>query len=116
MQKQDLIAWDRTHVWHGFTQMAEYRPFIVERAEGCEIIDIDGRRYIDGVSSLWCNIHGHRHPKIDATVREQLDRVAHFTNLGGSNPTTIQLAKRLADIAPQGLNHVFFCRRWCFGR
>jgi len=88
--------------------MAEYRPFIIERAEGCEIIDLDGRHYIDGVSSLWCNIHGHRHPTIDAAVREQLDCVAHFTNLGGSNPTTIRLAKRLAEIAPQGLEHAFF--------
>ena len=64
--------------------------------------------YIDGVSSLWCNIHGHRHPKIDAAIRAQLDKVAHFTNLGGSNPTTILLAKRLVDIAPPGLSHVFF--------
>ncbi|NLF07855.1 MAG: adenosylmethionine--8-amino-7-oxononanoate transaminase, partial [Pirellulaceae bacterium] len=61
-----------------------------------------------GVSSLWCNIHGHRHPTIDAAVREQLDKVAHVTNLGASNPTTIRLAKRLVDIAPRGLNHVFF--------
>ena len=80
----------------------------IERAEGCVLIDIDGRQYIDGVSSLWCNIHGHRHPKIDAAIREQLDKVAHVTNLGGSNPTTIRLAKRLVDIAPPGLNHVFF--------
>ncbi len=49
--------------------MAEYEPLIIERAEGCELIDIDGRRYIDGASSLWCNIHGHRHPTIDAAVR-----------------------------------------------
>ncbi|MBN1396205.1 MAG: aspartate aminotransferase family protein [Pirellulales bacterium] len=88
--------------------MAEYEPFIVERAEGCLLFDIDGNRYIDGVSSLWCNIHGHRHPAIDAAVREQLERVAHVTNLGASNPTTIRLAKRLVDITPAGLNHVFF--------
>ncbi|MEN6557408.1 MAG: aminotransferase class III-fold pyridoxal phosphate-dependent enzyme, partial [Thermoguttaceae bacterium] len=106
--KQDLLAWDRTLVWHGFTQMAEYEPFVIERAEGCELIDLDGRRYLDGVSSLWCNIHGHRHPRIDAAVREQLDRVAHVTNLGASNPTTIRLAKRLVDLAPDGLQHVFF--------
>lgn len=106
---QNLRDWDRSYVWHGFTQMAEYEPFIIERAEGCVLTDIDGRQYIDGVSSLWCNVHGHRHPKIDAAVREQLDRVAHFTNLGGSNPTTILLAKRLAEIAPPGLSHVFFC-------
>jgi adenosylmethionine-8-amino-7-oxononanoate aminotransferase len=106
--RKELRDWDRTLVWHAFTQMAEYEPFVIERAEGCELIDIDGRRYIDGASSLWCNIHGHRHPKIDAAVRQQLDKVAHVTNLGGSNPTTILLAKRLVDIAPPGLNHVFF--------
>ena len=105
---QDLQNWDRTLVWHGFTQMAEYEPFVVERAEGCVLVDIDGRQHIDGASSLWCNIHGHRHPKIDAAIRSQLDKVAHFTNLGGSNPTTILLAKRLVDIAPPGLRHVFF--------
>lgn len=105
---QDLRHWDRTLVWHAFTQMAEYEPFVIERAEGCVLTDIDGNEYIDGVSSLWCNIHGHRHPRIDAAIREQLDKVAHVTNLGGSNPTTIRLAKRLVDIAPAGLNHVFF--------
>lgn len=108
ISRQDLLEWDRTLVWHGFTQMAEYEPFVIERAEGCELIDLDGRRYLDGVSSLWCNIHGHRHSRIDAAVREQLDRVAHVTNLGASNPTTIRLAKRLVDLAPDGLQHVFF--------
>jgi adenosylmethionine-8-amino-7-oxononanoate aminotransferase len=105
---QDLYDWDRTHVWHAFTQMAEYEPFVVERGEGCLITDVDGNEYIDGVSSLWCNIHGHRHPKIDAAVRQQLDKVAHVTNLGSSNPTTIRLARRLAELAPSGLPHVFF--------
>jgi len=106
--RAELREWDRTLVWHAFTQMAEYEPFIIERAEGCELIDLEGRRYLDGASSLWCNIHGHRHPRIDAAVREQLDRVAHVTNLGASNPTTIRLAKRLVDLAPPGLNRVFF--------
>ena len=105
---RELRNWDRTHVWHAFTQMAEYEPLVIERAEGCVLVDIDGNRYIDGVSSLWCNIHGHRHPKIDAAIRAQLDKVAHVTNLGSSNPTTILLAKRLAEIAPPGLRHVFF--------
>jgi len=104
----NLLNWDRTLVWHGFTQMAEYKPFVIERAEGCVLIDTEGNRYIDGVSSLWCNIHGHRHPKIDAAIREQLDKVAHVTNLGASNPTTILLAKRLVGVAPPGLRHVFF--------
>jgi adenosylmethionine---8-amino-7-oxononanoate aminotransferase len=104
----ELRRWDRTLVWHAFTQMAEYEPLILERGEGCYVFDIDGRRYLDGTSSLWCNVHGHRHPRIDAAIREQLDRVAHVTNLGISNPTTIRLAKRLVDLAPPGLNHVFF--------
>ena len=106
--RANLLDWDRTHVWHAFTQMAEYEPFVIERAEGCVLVDIDGNEYIDGVSSLWCNVHGHRHPKIDAAICEQLGKVAHVTNLGGSNPTTILLAKRLVDIAPPGLQHVFF--------
>jgi adenosylmethionine-8-amino-7-oxononanoate aminotransferase len=105
---RNLLDWDRTLVWHAFTQMAEYEPFVIDRAEGCELIGIDGKRYIDGVSSLWCNIHGHRHPKIDAAIRAQLEKVAHVTNLGCSNPTTIQLARRLVDIAPPDLRHVFF--------
>ncbi len=105
---EDLRQWDRELVWHSFTQMAEYEPFIVERAEGCTLIDVDGNEYLDGVSSIWCNIHGHRHPKLDTAIRDQLDRVAHVTSLGQSNPTTIQLAKRLVDVSPDGLQHVFF--------
>jgi adenosylmethionine-8-amino-7-oxononanoate aminotransferase len=105
---EQLRAWDRQAVWHPFTQMAEYEPLIIERAEGCRLYDIEGREYLDGVSSLWCNVHGHRHPRIDAAIRRQLDLVAHTTLLGASNPTTIELARRLVDIAPQGLEHVFF--------
>ncbi len=103
-----LRHWDRTLVWHAFTQMADYEPLILERGDGCHVFDIDGRRYLDATSSLWCNVHGHRHPRIDAAIREQLDRTAHVSNLGTSNPTTIRLAKRLVDIAPPGLGHVFF--------
>ncbi len=106
---RDLLReWDRTLVWHAFTQMAEYEPLIIERASGCKLVDIDGRELIDGVSSLWCNVHGHRHPRLDAALREQLERVAHVTSLGQSNPTTIRLARRLVDVSPAGLEHVFF--------
>jgi adenosylmethionine-8-amino-7-oxononanoate aminotransferase len=84
------------------------QALVIERAHGCTLVDIDGRGYLDGVSSMWCNLHGHRHPKLDAALRNQLDRVAHVTNLGSSNPTTIELAKQLVEIAPPGLNHVFF--------
>jgi adenosylmethionine-8-amino-7-oxononanoate aminotransferase len=106
--RDDLRAWDRRHYWHAFTQMAEYEPLIIERAEGCRLIDIDGREYLDGASSMWCNVHGHRHPRIDAAVREQLDRVAHCTSLGMGCDTTVRLAKRLADLAPGDLEHAFF--------
>ena len=88
--------------------MAEYEPLVIERAEGCRLIDIDGREYLDGAASMWCNVHGHRHPRIDAAIREQLDRVAHCTSLGMGCDTTVRLAKRLADLAPGNLEHVFF--------
>jgi adenosylmethionine-8-amino-7-oxononanoate aminotransferase len=106
--REQLRQWDRKLVWHPFTQMAEYEPLILERAGGATLVDIDGNEYLDGVSSLWCNVHGHRHPRLDAAVREQLDRVAHVTALGASNPTTIKLARRLVDLAPTGLGRVFF--------
>ena len=104
----DLARWDREYVWHPFTQMAEYEPLIISSGQGCTLNDIDGREYLDGVSSLWCNLHGHRHPRLDAAIVAQLARVAHTTALGASNPATITLAKRLVDIAPEGLRHVFF--------
>jgi adenosylmethionine-8-amino-7-oxononanoate aminotransferase len=88
--------------------MAEYEPLIIERAEGCRLIDIDGREYLDGAASMWCNVHGHQHPRIDAAIREQLDRVAHCTSLGMGCVTSARLAKRLAGIAPGDLEHVFF--------
>jgi adenosylmethionine---8-amino-7-oxononanoate aminotransferase len=104
----DLIRWDKEHVWHAFTQMAEYEPLLIERAHGCTLVAMDGREYLDGVSSVWCNIHGHRHPRIDAAIRRQLDEVAHITLLGMAHPTTVRLARRLVEISPPGLNHVFF--------
>ena len=71
---------------HPAARLAAERPLVIECAEGTDLIDADGRRYIDGVSSLWCNVHGHRHPVIDEAVREQLDRVAHSTMLGLTHP------------------------------
>ncbi len=102
---------DHRHLWHPFTQQrhwAEEDPLMIERAEGSELIDAEGNRYLDGVSSLWCTVHGHRHPGIDAAVREQLDRVAHSTMLGLSHPAAAELASRLVEIAPPGLNRVFY--------
>ena len=102
---------DHDHLWHPFTQMrgwAQEDQVLIERAEGTELIDAEGNRYLDGVSSLWCNVHGHRHPMIDAAVREQLDRVAHSTMLGLSHPNAEELAARLVEIAPPGLERVFY--------
>src|ERR671914_1940973 len=111
MDTAALAELDRKHLWHPFTQQrawsSEDAP-IIERAEGTELIDTDGRRYIDGVSSLWCTVHGHRHPQIDAAVRAQLDRVAHSTMLGLSHPGAAELAARLVAIAPPGLERVFY--------
>jgi adenosylmethionine-8-amino-7-oxononanoate aminotransferase len=102
---------DQRHVWHPFTQMQSWgaeEQLVIERAEGTDLIDSEGRRYIDGVSSLWCNIHGHRHAGIDQAVRDQLDRVAHTTLLGLSHPAAAELAGRLVEIAPPGLTRVFY--------
>ncbi|MFQ6019160.1 MAG: aminotransferase class III-fold pyridoxal phosphate-dependent enzyme, partial [Dehalococcoidia bacterium] len=102
---------DRAYLWHPFTQMQGYleeNPLIVERAEGCWLIDTEGRRYLDGVSSLWVNVHGHRQPALDRAVREQLDRVAHSTLLGISNAPAVELAQRLVALAPPGLTKVFY--------
>jgi len=104
----DLRSLDRSVVWHAFSQMQEYDGLIIDNAQGCWLTDIDGRKYLDGASSMWCNIHGHRHAHIDNAIRKQLDQVAHVTNLGMSHSTTITLAKRLTELAPAGLDHVFF--------
>jgi adenosylmethionine-8-amino-7-oxononanoate transaminase len=108
---KDLERKDKRFLWHPFTQMSEWfedEPLIVESAEGCWLVDIEGRRYLDGVSSLWCNVHGHRHPRIDAAVRAQLDKIAHSTMLGMTHAPGIELAERLIEIAPPGLSRVFY--------
>jgi adenosylmethionine---8-amino-7-oxononanoate aminotransferase len=107
----DLAAADRAYLWHPFTQQRGWtreHPVIVERGEGTDLIDVDGNRYIDGVSSLWCNVHGHAHPRIDGAVRDQLSKVAHSTMLGLSHRPAIELAERLVRLAPPGLTRVFY--------
>ena len=100
----DLIDSDRCHLWHPFTQQQgwcdEESPLLIDHADGTNLYDADGNAYIDGVSSLWCNVHGHRHPAIDAAIRAQLDRVAHSTMLGLTHEPAIELADRLVAIAP----------------
>ncbi|MCA9524290.1 MAG: adenosylmethionine--8-amino-7-oxononanoate transaminase [Myxococcales bacterium] len=102
---------DSRYLWHPFTQMAawaaEEAPIIVA-GEGSELIDEGGRRYLDGVSSLWCNVHGHRHPALDSALRAQLGKIAHTTMLGLSNEPAIRLAERLIAVAPAQLTRVFY--------
>jgi adenosylmethionine-8-amino-7-oxononanoate aminotransferase len=108
---REIVALDHAHLWHPFTQMQEWLaadPLVIAAADGNYLIDADGTRYLDGVSSLWCNVHGHRHPAIDAAIRAQLDRVAHTTLLGLASPPAALLAARLATLAPAGLGRVFY--------
>ncbi len=111
VRKKELAELDRRHLWHPFTQMEEWfreEPLIIERGQGSYLIDVEGNRYLDGVSSLWVNLHGHRKRAIDRAIREQLDRIAHSTLLGLGNVPAIALAGRLARIAPRGLSRVFY--------
>ncbi len=106
-----LRDWDRAHLWHPFTPQTDWNagiPLVIERAEGVYLVDSEGNRYLDGVSSLWCNVHGHRHPTLDAAIRNQLEKVAHTTLLGATHPTAVELARRLVELAPSGLTRVFF--------
>ena len=106
-----LRQWDNDHVWHPFAPMSAFRAEsvpIIERAEGFYLFDTEGRRYLDGISSLWCNVHGHRVPEIDQAIRDQLDKVAHSTLLGLSNAPSIELARELVERSPRGLNKVFY--------
>jgi adenosylmethionine-8-amino-7-oxononanoate aminotransferase len=102
---------DKKYIWHPFTQMRDYvkeKPLIIESGNGCLLKDIDGNEYLDGVSSLWTNVHGHRRETIDRAVKGQLDKIAHSTLLGLSHVLAIRCAKKLVEIAPKGLTRVFY--------
>ena len=102
---------DYSYLWHPFTQMQEWlgeEPCIIEQGEGHYLVDVNGRRYLDGVSSLWCNLHGHRKKELDDAIRAQLDRISHSTFLGLSHVPGIQLAQKLVEVAPEGLQRVFY--------
>ncbi len=108
---QKLIELDKQYLWHPFTQMADWlddTPVVIESGDGFYLIDTDGNRYIDGVSSLWCNVHGHRVKKIDDAIRSQLDKIAHSTLLGLGQTASIELAEKLVQITPAGLEKVFY--------
>jgi adenosylmethionine-8-amino-7-oxononanoate aminotransferase len=107
----DWVARDARVVWHGFTQMSVYAdnaPIVVERAEGRELIDVEGRRYLDAISSLWVTTLGHRVPELDEALRAQIDKVAHSTMLGHGNTATIALAEALAAVVPVDEPHAIF--------
>ncbi len=102
---------DRKYIWPPFTQMHEHvkqPPLIIEEGSGCILKDIYGNEYIDGISSLWTNVHGHRKEKLDLAIKDQLNKIAHSTMLGLSNMPAIRLAKKLVEISPQGLTRVFY--------
>ena len=108
---EELKRLDHTHLWHPFTQMQEWlaeEPLIIERGEGSYLVDVHGRKYIDGISSLWCNLHGHRRLELDEAMRDQIDRIAHSTFLGLSHGPGIRLAQKLVELAPRGLRRVFY--------
>jgi adenosylmethionine-8-amino-7-oxononanoate aminotransferase len=110
-QAEHLKQWDHDYIWHPFTQMKDWlkeEPLIIDSADGIYLKDIDGNIYMDGVSSLWVNVHGHRHARIDEALKKQIDRLSHSTFLGLSNTPAIELSKRLIGIAPKGLRKVFY--------
>lgn len=102
---------DKKYLWHPFTQMQDWEAeeiLVIESAEGVYLKDTQGRRYLDGVSSLWCNVHGHQVPELDQAIRDQLGKVAHTTFLGLSNVPAIELAEKLIAVSPAGLTRVFY--------
>ena len=106
-----MISLDKQYVWHPFTQMKAYcteTPLIIEKGKGTYIYDINGNKYIDGVSSLWVTLHGHRKKKIDDAMIAQIKKISHSTLLGLSNPPALKLAEKLVKIAPSGLTKVFY--------
>ena len=110
-KRSPLAAWDHAYLWHPFTQMQEWEqdtPLIIEKGKGSYLIDTEGRKYLDGTSSIWVNLHGHRHPRLDQAITGQLKQIAHSTFLGLSNPPAIRLARELIRLAPKGLRRVFY--------
>jgi len=111
MDTQALLSLDRKHVWHPCTQQKDHEtlpPIAIERADGVYLIDKDGRRYVDAVSSWWVNLFGHNHPRLNAALKAQIDKVSHHIFAGFTHEPAVELASRLCALAPPGLNRVFF--------
>lgn len=108
---EQLKAWDKEYVWHPFTQMKDWvnaDPLVIDQARGSYLIDRDGKKYLDGVSSLWVNVHGHSKKAIDEAIKRQVNQLSHSTLLGLTNTPAVQLAKKLVEITPSGLDKVFY--------
>ncbi|SDW76134.1 adenosylmethionine-8-amino-7-oxononanoate aminotransferase apoenzyme [Marininema mesophilum] len=111
MTYEELLEKNRRYLWNPFTQMKEYcegEPLIIERAEGVKLIDVNGKEYYDGNSSVWVNPHGHNRAEINQAIIEQLDKIAHSTLLGSANVPSILLAERLVGLTPERLQKVFY--------
>ncbi len=108
---EQLREWDRRHVWHPFTQMQDWEreePIVITRGEGSWLIDSEGKRYLDGVASMWTNVHGHCRKELNDALKAQVDRLEHSTLLGLASEQSILLARRVAQITPPGLDRVFY--------
>jgi len=102
---------DKQYLWHPFTQMKDWLEndqLIIERGDRVYLYDTEGNKYIDGVSSLWVNVHGHCHQKLNQAIKKQLEKISHTTLLGLGNTPSIELAKKLVEITPKGLDKVFY--------
>ncbi|MEJ6573187.1 MAG: adenosylmethionine--8-amino-7-oxononanoate transaminase [Akkermansiaceae bacterium] len=115
MNTEQWIAADKAHCWHPFTRQDEWvagepaEPLVLVDGEGVWLTDSEGRRYIDGNASIWTNVHGHKHPVINAAITAQLEKVAHTSYLGFANPRASELAERLCGFFPaHTLERVFF--------
>ena len=111
IRKRHLVEWDKRYIWHPFTQMKDYmdtNPLVIEKGDGCYLIDIAGNKYIDGVSSLWVLVHGHGKKELVDAVEKQSKILCHSTLLGLANVPSIILAKKLIEIVPRGLSRVFY--------
>src|SRR3990167_10323996 len=102
---------DKKYLWHPFTQMRDWEnedPLIIEKGKGNWLYDVDGKKYLDGISSLWVTVHGHRKREIDRAIKKQIDKISHSTLLGLSNVPATELAEKLIGIAPPNLKKVFY--------
>jgi len=112
MNYRELSKRDKKYLWHPFTQQQEWvidnDITIITKGKGTYLYDAKRKKYLDGVSSLWCNVHGHQVPEIDRAIQKQLKKIAHSTMLGSSNEPAILLAEKLVELTPKGLTRVFY--------